>query len=65
MNGEFIPWFKEIRTLAADFFVNKATVERIIKDVRQKYHANKGNNDYMYDRAYSLLKPVIYGKLEG
>lgn len=56
-----IPWSVEIRDLGKGFCINKSTVEQIIKTVRQKYHGR--DNNYMYDRAYSLLKPHIERKL--
>lgn len=56
-----ILWSAEIRDLGKDFFVEKQTVEKIIKSVRQKYRGK--DNEYKYDRAYSMLKPHIYAKL--
>ena len=56
-----ISWSVEIRDLGKDFFIDKSTVEKIIKSVRQKYRGK--DNEYKYDRAYSMLKPHIYEKL--
>lgn len=56
-------WQIEIWKLARDFFLNMAKVCEIIDNVTEKYGDVTNNPEYLYDRAYAGIKPLISAKL--
>lgn len=57
------PWQIEIWKLARDFYLNMSKVCDIIDAVTATYGNRTNNAEYLYDRAYAGIKPLISAKL--
>lgn len=57
------PWQIEIWKISRDFFLDTSKVCRIIDNVTVKYSNRTTSAEYLYDRAYSGIKPLISAKL--
>ena len=56
-------WQIEIWKLSRDFFLNMSAVCAVIDSVTTTYGNRTNNAEYLYDRAYSGIKPLISAKL--
>ena len=53
-------WQKEIMVLANDFCLNVEVVKGIVRNIDTITVPNgKSESDYKYDRAYSMIKPML------
>ena len=56
-------WQIELWKLARDFFLDMSAVCNIIDSVTMTYSNRTTSAEYLYDRAYAGIKPLISAKL--